>query len=78
MFKRIIFNLFKIKSMMTICVMIVFAVLALNGKMPIEVTASIITAVTTYYFTKESSDSIAEPENTKDQTSSAGNQSEKK
>lgn len=76
--KKILTNIFKIKSMMTICVMIVFAILALNGRMPIEVTASIITAVTTYYFTKESSDSVAEPETTKDQTALTSNQPEKK
>ncbi len=73
MIKRIIFNLFKIKSIMTICVMIVFVVLSLNGTMPIELTASIITAVTTYYFTKEPSEPILEPESTKDQNTHVSN-----
>lgn len=46
-------GLIKIKSLMTIGIMIVFIVLSLTNKMPIELTASIITAVITYYFTKK-------------------------
>jgi hypothetical protein len=46
-------GLIKIKSVMTIGIMIVFVILALTNRMPIELTASIITAVITYYFTKK-------------------------
>lgn len=49
---KILENLFKIKSLMTIAVMIVFVVLALNHNMSDELIASVITAVITYYFTK--------------------------
>lgn len=45
-------NLFKIKSLMTIAVMVVFVVLALTHNMSEELVASVITAVITYYFTK--------------------------
>lgn len=49
---KIIGNLFKIKSLMTIAVMTVFVVLALKNNMSQELIASVITAVITYYFTK--------------------------
>lgn len=49
---KILENLFKIKSLMTIAVMIVFVILALNNNMSQELIASVITAVITYYFTK--------------------------
>lgn len=49
---KILENLFKIKSLMTIAVMIVFVILALNHSMSDELIASVITAVITYYFTK--------------------------
>lgn len=45
-------NLLKIKSIMTIAVMIVFVVLSLQGRMSEELTAAVITAVITYYFNK--------------------------
>ena len=54
--KQAIINLLKVKSLMTICVMIVFTVLSLNAKMPNELIASVITAVITYYFTKKEND----------------------
>ena len=46
-------NLFKIKSLMTISVMIVFVILSLSGNMSDDLIASVITAVITYYFTKK-------------------------
>lgn len=53
--KNALINLLKVKSLMTICVMGVFTYLAVKEKMDTAVVASTITAVTTYYFTKESS-----------------------
>ena len=50
--KKAIINLLKIKSLMTIAVMIVFVKLALENKLEPTLTASIITAVITYYFNK--------------------------
>lgn len=50
--KTALLGLIKVKSLMTIAVMIVFVVLALTGKMSDELVASVITAVITYYFTK--------------------------
>lgn len=50
---KILQNLLKIKSLMTIAVMVVFVILALNGNMSDELIASVITAVITYYFTKK-------------------------
>lgn len=52
-FKEAIVSLLKVKSLMTIAVMIVFVVLSLKGKIDEALTASVITAVITYYFTKE-------------------------
>ena len=51
--KDAIINLLKVKSLMTIAVMIVFVVLSLQGKLEPTLTASVITAVITYYFTKK-------------------------
>ena len=45
-------NLLKVKSLMTIAVMIVFTILALKMQLDEALTASVITAVITYYFTK--------------------------
>ena len=50
--KKALINLLKVKSLMTIAVMIVFVVLALSNKIDEALTASVITAVITYYFTK--------------------------
>ena len=49
-------NLLKVKSLMTIAVMIVFVVLSLEEKLEPTLTASVITAVITYYFTKKEKD----------------------
>lgn len=49
-------NLLKVKSLMTIAIMVVFVVLALSHNMSEELTASVITAVITYYFTKKEND----------------------
>ena len=54
--KNTLTNLFKIKSLMTIAVMVVFVTLALNHNMSDELIASVITAVITYYFTKKESE----------------------
>ncbi len=51
--KEALINLLKVKSLMTIAVMIVFVVLALSSKIDEALTASVITAVITYYFTKK-------------------------
>lgn len=51
--KQAFINLLKVKSLMTMAVMIVFVILALKGDMSDELTASVITAVITYYFTKK-------------------------
>ena len=51
--KNAFVKLLKVKSLMTIAIMIVFVVLALSGKMSDELVASVITAVITYYFTKK-------------------------
>ena len=51
--KNALINLLKVKSLMTIAVMVVFTVLALKEIMSEELVASVITAVITYYFTKK-------------------------
>ena len=51
--KEALVKLLKVKSLMTIAVMIVFVVLALSNQMSDELIASVITAVITYYFTKK-------------------------
>ena len=53
--KEAIINLLKVKSLMTIAVMVVFVILSLKGKLEPTLTASVITAVITYYFTKKDS-----------------------
>lgn len=50
--KNALLGLLKVKSLMTIAIMVVFVVLALTHKMSDELVASVITAVITYYFTK--------------------------
>ena len=45
--------LLKVKSLMTICVMGVFVYLSCTKQLDTAVTSSVITAVITYYFTKE-------------------------
>ena len=51
--KEAIINLLKVKSLMTLAVMTVFVVLSLQEKLEPTLTASVITAVITYYFTKK-------------------------
>lgn len=51
--KEILTNLLKVKSLMTLAVMAVFVILSLEEKLDPAVTTSVITAVITYYFTKE-------------------------
>ncbi len=66
--KEALINLLKVKSLMTIAVMIVFVVSALSNKIDEALTASVITAVITYYFTKNEVNSeslITEKENEK-------------
>lgn len=54
--KDAITNLLKVKSLMTIAVMVVFVILSLKGKLEPTLTASVITSVITYYFTKKDTD----------------------
>ena len=66
--KEALINLLKVKSLMTIAVMIVFVASALSSKIDEALTASVITAVITYYFTKNEVNSeslITEKENEK-------------
>lgn len=51
--RNALIGLLKVKSLMTIAVMVVFVILALTNKMSDELVASVITAVITYYFTKK-------------------------
>lgn len=51
--KKSIMNLLKVKSLMTIAVMVVFVILSLKEQIDSALTASVITAVITYYFTKQ-------------------------
>ena len=61
--KNALINLLKVKSLMTIAVMIVFVVLALSNKINESLTASVITAVITYYFAKkDTSNELSETE----------------
>ena len=46
-------ELLKVKSLMTITVMSVFAYLSVTGQVSSELTSSVITAVITYYFTRK-------------------------
>ena len=50
---KAIINLIKVKSLMTISVMAVFVILSLKGELEPTLTASVITAVITYYFNKK-------------------------
>ena len=50
--KQAIINLLKIKSLMTIIVMVVFAILALTNRLDPALIASVISAVITFYFAK--------------------------
>lgn len=54
--KNAFINLLKVKSIMTIAVMTVFVILSLKGKLEPTLTASVITSVITYYFTKKDND----------------------
>ena len=51
--KNAIVNLLKIKSLMTIAVMVVFVILSLQDKLDKAFTASVISAVITFYFSKK-------------------------
>lgn len=50
--KQALINLLKVKSLMTICVMLVFTILALKSKIPNELITSVISSIITYYFVK--------------------------
>ncbi len=50
---KILENLLKVKSIMTIGVLIVFMILSLNDKIDESIISSVITAIITYYFTKK-------------------------
>lgn len=49
-------NLLKVKSLMTIAVMVVFVILSLQEKLEPTLTASVISAIITYYFSKKDDD----------------------
>lgn len=51
--KKALINLFKVKSLITLAIIIVFCVLALRGDLPIETTTMVIGMVITYYFNKK-------------------------
>ena len=46
-------NLLKVKSLMTIAVMVVFVILSLQEKLEPTLTASVISSIITYYFSKK-------------------------
>ena len=52
-FTKQLIELLKVKSLMTIIVMIVFAHLSLTNQVSSELTSSVITAVITYYFSRK-------------------------
>lgn len=52
-FTKQLIELLKVKSLMTIIVMGVFAYLSLTNQVSSELTSSVITAVITYYFTRK-------------------------
>lgn len=54
--KDALIKLLKVKSLMTIAVMIVFVVLSLTNKVDESLTTGVITAVITYYFAKKESE----------------------
>lgn len=54
--KESFINLLKVKSLMTIAVMVVFVILSLKGKLEPTLTASVISSVITYYFTKKNTE----------------------
>ena len=51
--KEALIKLLKVKSLITIAVIAVFCYLAVIDRIPSELTASVITAIITYYFTKK-------------------------
>ena len=51
--KNAILQLLKVKSIITILVMIVFTYLAVTRQIDDQLIASVITAIITYYFTKK-------------------------
>lgn len=50
---KILENLLKVKSIMTLGILVVFMVLSLEGRIDESLIISVITAVITYYFTKK-------------------------
>lgn len=52
--------LLKVKSLMTLGVMGVFVYLSISNKLDTAITSSVITAVITYYFTKDHVESKGE------------------
>ena len=51
--KNAILQLLKVKSIITILVMVVFTYLAVTRQIDDQLIASVITAIITYYFTKK-------------------------
>lgn len=52
-FINVLINLLKLKTIITLAVLILFIILALKEELPIETTTMIIGIVFTYYFTKD-------------------------
>ena len=53
---KIIENLLKVKSLMTLGILTVFIILSLNDKLDPAVISFVISAVITYYFSKKEGD----------------------
>lgn len=48
-----ILNLFRVKTIITLVISVLFVILAYTEKLPIETTAMVIGMVFTYYFSKD-------------------------
>ena len=51
--KEALINLLKVKSIITIIVMGIFAYLSITGQLQTETTSAVIMAIITYYFTRK-------------------------
>lgn len=52
-FLKNIANLFKVKTILSLCVIITTCILTFNGKVSVEAFMAIASAIITYYFTKK-------------------------
>lgn len=60
--KSVVINLLKIKSLVTIIVISVFAYLSITGKVPIEAVITITSSVMSFYFGTHHERQIANPQ----------------